>query len=216
MMEEGTQIPEKTQTTPCPGCGGPISYAPSLDAQMVVCPYCKLASAVVPEGLAPVGDTAPLAEMPSLFAMGKRGVLEGKAFVVAGRARYQYEDGFWDEWILYFPEDEKAMWVTEDEGEWVFFREKQVLQEHTDVGSWSAMSQAEVADKSFFVNERGACTPLGAEGQIFMIPAFGVSYEYADGTTQEGEEIVVMDMGQSTAVCLGHPIGFGEITWKET
>ncbi len=180
--------------SPCGGCGAPLFYVPSSDAEMRICEYCGMANAVVPEGLKGVSEVAPLVEMPSRFKVGQSGSIRGKTFQITGRARYDYGDGTWDEWTLYYPEENKCGWLTEDEGEWVLFEEKRPLEQALDLSSIKARQSLSLAGLNLFVHERGQCTPVGAEGQVFQVPNFGQAYAYVDGTAGD-REVILMDVG---------------------
>ena len=82
----------------------------------MVCGYCGQSLYIRDTGVDLAGKPAKLAEYPSRLSVGAQGHVRGQGFRVLGRVRYQYEDGFWDEWFLQF-DNQRIGWVEEDEGE---------------------------------------------------------------------------------------------------
>jgi len=91
----------------CPSCGGPITVE-SAYTTLVVCPYCGSSLNIHDTGVDITGRTAKLAQYPSRLSIGAGGQIRGRPFRALGRVRYQYDDGFWDEWFLQFGDGQVA------------------------------------------------------------------------------------------------------------
>ncbi len=95
----------------CPSCGAPVEFHFSSSVQ-TVCAYCK--SIVVRTGvdLEKVGAVADLPANSSPIQLGTEGVFANKAFTVAGRIIYEYDEGNWNEWHLVF-NDGVSGWLSD-------------------------------------------------------------------------------------------------------
>jgi len=100
---------------PCPSCGGELVFR-SQSSVFAVCPYCT--STVVRHDLdvEKIGEMGALAEDSSPIQIGMTGSYKNKFFYTSGRIIYEYEDGQWNEWHLYFDNGESA-WLTDAQGE---------------------------------------------------------------------------------------------------
>jgi hypothetical protein len=120
-----------------------------------------------PTGAEAKGQYAPLAEYPSLVKTGLTGELIGKKMEIMGRVRYDYPDGFWDEWILTEVENpEKLWWLQEDEGDWVLFEPQGTLPNSSRTANWRVGEWAELGGNRAFVAEKNTARINGSEGQL--------------------------------------------------
>ncbi len=194
-------------TVPCPNCGAGLT-PPREAAAVVVCEFCNAYSLVHKGELSLAGKQAPLAEIPSLLEVGATGKLFGRPFTAIGRVRYDYEDGLWDEWSLFF-EDGSMGWLQEDEGELTLFEERIVHPEETDLDV-SVGSQVPVAGHLIFVTEVGDAKLLGGQGQITSYLSPGQCFAYVDGTSS-GRQAVAMSTSGMTVLYLGRPVEPGDL-----
>ncbi|MDX2105961.1 MAG: DUF4178 domain-containing protein [Candidatus Melainabacteria bacterium] len=64
-----------------------------------------------------VGKMAELQDDLTPLQIGTTGKYKGKAFEIIGRMKVSYDDGFWNEWYLYFPEGKhREGWLAEAQG----------------------------------------------------------------------------------------------------
>ena len=194
-------------TVPCPNCGAGLE-PPREAAAVVVCEFCNAYSLVHKGELSLAGKQAPLAEIPSILEIGATGKLFGRPFTAMGRVRYDYGDGLWDEWSLFF-EDGSMGWLQEDEGELTFFEERIAQPEQTDL-SVSVGAQIPVAGHLLFVTEVGDARLVGGQGQITSHLSPGQCFEYVDGTTS-GRLAVAMSAPGLTVLFLGRPVEPGDL-----
>lgn len=98
----------------CPSCGVAIENM-SAHTRSLQCPHCANWVYFGSNGWVAGGVFDHALDAPSMLHTGRCGKLAARNFVVAGRIRISYEDGFWDEWWLEF-EDGNHQWLEEDEG----------------------------------------------------------------------------------------------------
>jgi hypothetical protein len=95
----------------CPNCGAPLEFRFSSSVQ-TVCEYCKSIVVRKDVDLEKVGTVADLPANASPIQMGTEGVYGNKAFTVAGRIVYDYDQGNWNEWHLVF-NDGTSGWLSD-------------------------------------------------------------------------------------------------------
>jgi len=83
----------------CPSCGGPIVFHWSSSVQ-TTCAHCKSILVRTDVNLERVGVVADLPPDSSPIQLGTTGVYENRAFTVAGRIVYDYDEGSWNEWHI--------------------------------------------------------------------------------------------------------------------
>ena len=100
---------------PCPACGGEIPFQ-SKTSVFAVCSYCTSTVIRTDESLQKIGEMGELAEDSSPIQVGMTGMWGNKFFYTSGRIIYDYSDGLWNEWHLYFDTGETG-WLTDAQGE---------------------------------------------------------------------------------------------------
>jgi hypothetical protein len=95
----------------CPQCGASVEFRFSSAVQ-TVCEFCKSILVRRDVDLERVGKAADLPEDSSPIQLRTEGVYDGKAFWVAGRILYQWEQGGWNEWHLVF-QDGRSGWLSD-------------------------------------------------------------------------------------------------------
>jgi len=85
--------------TLCPSCGAPIVFQWSSSVQ-TTCAHCKSILIRTDLNLERVGVVSDLPPDGSPIQIGTSGVYENRAFTVAGRIIYDYEEGSWNEWHI--------------------------------------------------------------------------------------------------------------------
>lgn len=99
------------RTGSCPNCGAPLEFRWSSSIQ-TVCDYCKSIVVRSDVDVHKVGVVADLPANSSPIQIGAEGQYGNKAFVVAGRIVYEYEQGNWNEWRLIFS-DGVSGWLSD-------------------------------------------------------------------------------------------------------
>jgi hypothetical protein len=100
----------------CPNCGAKIVFQWSSSVQ-TVCTYCKSILVRTDVDLKKVGQVADLPPDSSPIQLNTEGIYHNKAFVVAGRILYQYEQGGWNEWHIVM-NDGASAWLSDAQDEY--------------------------------------------------------------------------------------------------
>jgi hypothetical protein len=99
----------------CPNCGAKIVFQWSSSVQ-TVCTYCKSILVRTDVDLKKVGQVADLPPDSSPIQLNTEGIYHNKAFVVAGRILYEYEQGGWNEWHIVM-NDGTSAWLSDAQNE---------------------------------------------------------------------------------------------------
>ncbi|MEM6802509.1 MAG: DUF4178 domain-containing protein [Bacteroidota bacterium] len=168
----------------CPACGAPIEQK-RIGSRMLVCSYCAQTSFINADSLDAVGEKAPLLDYGSSFAIGKMGTYQDKEFMVLGRLRYEYEDGFWDEWYLNCF-DGSTLWVQEDDGSFVVFYYEEELSYRLDYARTRVGSTVEITAEinNVFVTAKSKAHIQGGEGELPFRVIPGNQADFIDGIMQ--------------------------------
>ena len=105
----------------CPKCGGEVTgKRPGLP--VLVCGNCQSILAINADQLKPAGEAGRMPFDVSPLQLGSLLVVEGTRGEVVGRERWRWERGFWNEWLLQFP-DGSVRWVAEEAGLYMVMEE---------------------------------------------------------------------------------------------
>lgn len=191
----------------CPGCGAEL-LPRYRGAEVVACAYCGTFSAVTPDALLLQGKAPLLSKVPTRFAVGQRPVIAGVTYAIVGRARYEYDGGRWEEWLLHGP-DGKLCVLQEDEGELVLFTERQ---DGPRVSLQGARPMGKVAafGASVFVTEVGEAALVGGEGSFATRVRPGERFSYVDGNAG-GRSVIVLSAEDRSVWLAGRPIDDDEV-----
>jgi hypothetical protein len=164
----------------CPSCGGEVKIK-SIFSKSIVCTYCGQTSYLNVDKLEAKGGKDFLADYGSLFSVGMRCKLQGKSLEVIGRIRYEYEDGFWDEWaVIMNDKDELIYWLEEDEGRLTLFESTTVVPKNITysdkVGSILTFN-----DQKIFVRAKSKAKIIGSEGELPFQIIKGEKADFIDG-----------------------------------
>lgn len=198
----------------CPSCGAPITQN-IPGSRMLCCTYCGQTSFVNADSLEAVGSKAPLIDYGSSFGIGKMGTFEGKEFQVLGRLRYEYEDGFWDEWYLSFFDGE-SMWVQEDDGSFVLFYYEEPLSYRVDFEGTRVGSTIAITEKinEVFVTSKSRASLQGGEGELPFRVSPGSQADFVDGI-MKGKVVSTELLPEENVVFIGHPVDLEEFKLRE-
>ena len=95
----------------CPTCGAPVKFRFSSSVQ-TTCEYCRSIIVRTDLDMQKVGTVADLPANSSPIQIGVEGVFGSRAFSVAGRIVYEYEQGNWNEWHIVF-NDGASGWLSD-------------------------------------------------------------------------------------------------------
>jgi hypothetical protein len=189
---------QATTNLQCPSCGAALRIEHHF-VKMVVCPYCRTVSMLNVNGLSAAGTSTPLIDYGSLLSTGASGTANGVGFSVAGRTRYGYGDGFWDEWhlVLRGAEDERV-WLQEDDGAFTAFKPllEPSLPQFANVNPGATVT---VGKLPVFVTEKGTAAIQGCEGLLPRIVAAEEQVRYWDGIVVGTGRIISVEYGLQEA-----------------
>ncbi len=163
----------------CPSCGVSISDT-TAHTRSMSCPHCSNWVYLGSNGWESAGLFEHAIDAPSILRLGKRGVLEDRPFVVVGRVRMSYSEGFWDEWWLEF-DDGFYQWLEEDDGVYRLHspRDHAIQPGQFDAAIVGGNVSIEGAD--WFVTERVDAQVAGVEGSLPVAIVPGESVVCVDG-----------------------------------
>ncbi len=192
----------------CPNCGALIEDIDRF-AAMAVCEYCGGAMVWQDDAVLAMGDMAILVEYPTPLYLHATGQVRGKRFEVAGRVRYRYAKGFWDEWYLAF-EDGSYGWIAEDEYEFSFER---AVRGPVQIPAYSQVSpggQLVVEGKFVIVDEKDVAYLEGAEGSLPWVLTKDRQFPYVEAS--QGDYMVTIEYTEGAPeVFVGEWVDVGEI-----
>lgn len=162
----------------CPSCGNVINQI-TRSPQMVVCSACNSTHLLSNGRLEDVGKSAILTEYPEIFEIHKSYRHRDWKFTPVGRVRYDYGDGYWDEWYVR-SDGGKESWVSVDEGEIAI--ESPVQKdinvppfEELKVGGTLLINRVKMT-----VIEKNSCVMIGAQGELPFKIVPNEAYNYID------------------------------------
>ncbi len=162
----------------CPSCGNQITQI-TRSPQIIVCPACNTTSFLQNGKLEDVGKSAILTDIPSIFQINRTYRHKDWRFTPVGRVRYDYGDGWWDEWFVR-SDNGKEGWVSVDEGEIAI---ETLVQEGLNVPPFDKLS----VGGALMVNrirmtiiEKNSCTMIGAQGELPFRIIPNETYGYVD------------------------------------
>jgi hypothetical protein len=165
----------------CPSCGGSLEVEHRF-SKVVICSYCGQTCSIKSGAIQVAGKKAELLDLDSVFKIGASGTLEGQSFKVLGCLRYEYEDGFWDEWFLRF-EDGKCLWLQEDEGEFTAFEKESLTSPIQSFPEVSVGGFLDVNSMQVFVTEKSKASIAGGAGELFFSIKPGAEVNCVDGNS---------------------------------
>ena len=192
----------------CPSCGSPLELS-HRSVRVVKCEACETVSAIDREGVDPLGKSATLTDFMSALSLGAIGTVEGRRFQALGRVRFEYQDGYWDEWYLMFDDGTDA-WLEEDEGELTLVRQEPVVGDVPFPASVRPGERVSIAERSIYVMEVGKAKLIGMEGQLPRGHFVGLEMNYLDGIS-DGASVMLEFMKTGVECFVGHKVNFDDI-----
>lgn len=165
----------------CPSCGAPLELEYRF-SEMVVCGFCNQTTHLSGENLEAKGEKVKLTDYGSKFYIGAKGKLFDDNFKVLGRIRYDYPDGFWDEWLVKLEnEPDKEYWLQEDEGDYVLFEKSGSLPTNTSFSDLMVGQKVDWEEEKIFITEKSTAQIVGGEGELPHRVIPGEQANFVDG-----------------------------------
>ena len=198
----------------CPACGAPIAFKTGSSI-VVVCEFCNSVVARGDRKLEDLGKVAALVETGSPLDVGLRGVYQGVAFELTGRAQLGHQaGGVWDEWYAAFQNGHWG-WLAEAQGRF-YLTFEQSLPEQSLIPPFAALQlggpvAALPTSVPLTVAEMGVATQLGATGEIPYRLEPNQQYEYADLSGPNGIFATLDYSAEPPSVYVGREVTLSEI-----
>lgn len=166
----------------CPSCGAPVKQK-HAGSRTLFCNHCGQTSHLNANTLQAAGEQHLLIDYGSVLAIGQTGNIRGREFMVLGKIRIDYEDGFWDEWYIQYMDDGSEGWIQEDDGSFTLFqKEKRIsdtlLLEDMTVGEWNDFCGNW---EPVFITSKSQATINGGEGELPFRIIPGEPADFVDG-----------------------------------
>ncbi|MEM7658948.1 MAG: DUF4178 domain-containing protein [Bacteroidota bacterium] len=195
----------------CPSCGSPIKQS-SPGARSLICSYCGQTSHLNADSLQAAGEKHLLIDYGSVLEIGKFGRFRDREFMILGRLRIDYEDGFWDEWYIQYLDDGGQAWIQEDDGSFTVFEEKKQLQRRLDL---SQMSVGQVDNflgewEPVFLTSKSKAQVNGGEGELPFRIVPGEPADFVEGIAN-GEIVSVEVLPDETVLFVGEQVELEEL-----
>ncbi|MCH9671584.1 MAG: DUF4178 domain-containing protein [Gammaproteobacteria bacterium] len=160
----------------CPVCGASVP-AELKFAKLTVCEHCKTSLFLEDDAVKNIGTKSALADAPSVFEIGHRYQYRNWIIEIFGRARFDYGDGYWDEWWVLL-DSGAGRWVSVDEGDiavesTVELDERLPSFENARIGQ-----EVRLDGMGLCVTEKNSARCLGVEGQLPEIIMPGDTHDY--------------------------------------
>jgi len=169
----------------CPQCGDtlPLKFRHS---KLAVCASCSSTIFLEDDEVRLAGKQSVLPKIPSLLQLQQPFSYQSHSYLPVGHVRYQYDNGFWDEWWA-FDNKGEGIWVSVDEGEFAF---EKPTKAPTNVSFNDLTLDKEV--NNWLVTERGHASCEGFEGELPEIIAVGDSFDYVH-LSKKNAEILTLE-----------------------
>lgn len=203
-------------TTNCPNCGAEVTFrSPALPIK--VCDYCHTAVMRIEDGVRDMGKIAVLPYDISPVQIGTRGQVDGQNFDIAGRVRWGWGDGFWNEWLMLFA-DGSYGWLGEAMGDFMYLREQDVAALRSKLlrglvagGQASPGDEGQEQGVSYKVVDQRSATCVGSEGELpFTAPANWTVYN-VDLRSPGGECASFQRDGDTSSVYIGRYVTLADV-----
>jgi hypothetical protein len=145
----------------------------------VTCPYCGLISKITSGALDPSGKFARLTPSRSKLHVGFSFNVNDEQFTVLGRIRYQYDEGYWDEWWV--SSNKRSAWLEEDEGSLMLYAVQKITSKIPPLEQIQVGSTIAVNGKEFFVTEKNTAKVVGSEGEMSEVYLPDAAVSIVDG-----------------------------------
>lgn len=163
------------RTFACPNCGAELEVR-LRTTKLVACNYCDSNVFLEDDAVRLAGKQGVMADFPSLIQMHGNYRYRGWQFMAVGRARFDYGQGFWDEWWV-MGGDGEGRWLSVDEGD--FALEETVEIERTPSPFELAPGKKiKIGDEELLVTEQGRASCVGVQGELPEALAVGDGYTY--------------------------------------
>ncbi|SDV47269.1 DUF4178 domain-containing protein [Chitinasiproducens palmae] len=193
----------------CPQCGAPVKFQ-SAASVMAVCGACRSTLLKDADAVRRIGTMSEVLEDYSPIQIGTTGRFEGKRFDVVGRLQLRYDDGFWNEWYLWF-DDGQGGWLSDASGQYAVTRACDATKISSRLPTFGDIQPGQTLSlrgRLFAAADVRTCRSTGGQGELpFAVGEAGWEARVAD--YRAADQFLTLDYsdGDTPAVYLGKAIG---------
>lgn len=192
----------------CPQCGAPTGTGqPGLP--VVTCSHCNALISKAGDELSAVGDAGQIPFDVSPIQIGTRLSVKDKRGEIVGRERWSWDRGFWNEWLLQFP-DGSSNWVAEEAGQFMIMEEMEPtptnieqLQAISMEGRASMGKRVRIGRTNFVVSDVKLIRCIAVEGSLPQIISADFARESIDLRTKDRQVITWQSDGHGYSLWRG-------------
>ena len=197
----------------CPNCGAKITFQWPSSVQ-TVCTYCQSILVRTDVDVKKVGQVADLPPDSSPIQLNTEGIYKNKAFVVAGRILYEYEQGGWNEWHIVM-NDGSSAWLSDAQNEFaVSFSAKVPLQFLPNADQVRVEQQYVWNGVTYTVTAITIAHYKGVQGELPFQYWDKSDVKFADCRTHSGEFATLDYSDEQPTLYLGEFVEFDDLKFK--
>jgi len=197
----------------CPNCGAKITFQWPSSVQ-TVCTYCQSILVRSDVDVKKVGQVADLPPDSSPIQLNTEGIYKNKAFVVAGRILYEYEQGGWNEWHIMM-NDGTSAWLSDAQNEFaVSFAAKVPLQFLPTAEQVRVDQQYVWNGVTYTVTAITIAHYKGVQGELPFQYWDKADVKFADCRTHSGEFATLDYSDEQPTLYLGEFVEFDNLKFK--
>ena len=149
----------------CPACGAqlPIQFK---YAKLIVCSHCRMTLFLEDAAVRQAEKMSVLTDANSVLSLGQRFHCPRFNFFPIGRIRYDYGQGFWDEWWVTANNGEQY-WISVDEGDIAI--QKKIVLVSSSIQDFSSLQIGQIMNidnTELEVTEKNSCKSVNWEGEL--------------------------------------------------
>ena len=186
----------------CPSCGSEVPHHLRY-AILVTCPSCQAALFLEDGAVNNAGERSALAQGPSIFQLGQPFKHNAITYVPHGRVRFDYGNGYWDEWWVESDQGE-ASWVSVDEGDIALQRPLTLNSAAPAYDALHVGGTLTVGKQALTVTERNEAVCIGFEGELPEVISAGEPHRYVHLSGPRGLLLTIEYSDDEAAVFEGH------------
>lgn len=178
-----------------------------------VCPFCKSILVRTDIDLTKVGKVADLPPDSSPIQIGAEGVVDNKAFTVAGRILYEYELGGWNEWHLVF-NDGSSGWLSDAQCEYAISFQRETPFPLPSADSLAPMQTFKWFDHEYSVTVITNAQYAGVQGELPFEFWDKKQVPFADLPTTDSHFATLDYSGEKPLLFLGEALEYEALQLK--
>lgn len=160
----------------CPVCGAAVP-ARLRHSKLVVCDYCQTSLFLEDEAVKHAGVKSVLTQEPSILSLGKRFKYRNWSFEPIGKIRFDYGDGFWEEWWVALDSGANK-WISIDEGDIAVEAPLEVKGHAPAFDALQVGQTIGIAGQKLTVTEKNRATCVGMAGELPEVIFPGDFHDY--------------------------------------